>query len=80
MEWKDQYTQFPLPCIRSVCNTSGSQNIQRMTDVILSSSMEDIADDHPTSAVSENNLTQQVLYPFPTIFLKSEIKVSSFLL
>jgi hypothetical protein len=42
--------------------------------------MEHTADAQPMSAVSENNLTQQELYPFPMIFLKSEIKVSSFLL
>jgi hypothetical protein len=42
--------------------------------------MEDIADVQPMSAVSENNVTHQEPYPFSTIFLKSEIKVSSFLL
>jgi hypothetical protein len=42
--------------------------------------MEDIADAQPMCAVSENSLTQQELSPFPAIFLKSEIKVSSFLL
>jgi hypothetical protein len=42
--------------------------------------MEDIADMQPMSAVCENSLPHQELYPFPTIFLKSEIKVSFFLL
>jgi hypothetical protein len=42
--------------------------------------MEEMADTEPMSTVSENSLTHQEEYPFPTIFLKTEIKVSSFLL